>query len=97
MFSIQINPVLFFSFRIQAEVKVSNPEVKESSQEELRELEMSETRIILLYSTKFEGAKIMKWAKEAGLTGRSYVWIVTQSVIGEGTALADLPAGMLGK
>ena len=58
---------------------------------------MSETRIILLYSTKFEGAKIMKWAKEAGLTGRSYVWIVTQSVIGEGTALADLPAGMLGK
>ena len=45
----------------------------------------------------FEGAKIMKWAKEAGLTGRSYVWIVTQSVIGEGTALADLPAGMLGK
>ena len=40
----------------------------------------------------------MRWAKEAGLTGRSYVWIVTQSVIGETTeALADLPAGMLGK
>ena len=40
----------------------------------------------------------MRWAKEAGLTGRSYVWIGTQSVIGESTeALADLPAGMLGK
>ena len=59
---------------------------------------MSETRIILLYSTKIEGGNIMKWAKEAGLTGRSYVWIGTQSVIGESTeALADLPAGMLGK
>ena len=59
---------------------------------------MSETRIILLYSTKIEGGNIMRWAKEAGLTGRSYVWIGTQSVIGESTeALADLPAGMLGK
>ena len=39
----------------------------------------------------------MKWAGEAGLTGRSYVWIVTQSVIGESNeALPDLPAGMLG-
>ena len=69
-----------------------------SSQEDLRELEMSETRIILLYSTKLEGGNIMKWAREAGLTGRSYVWIATQSVIGESNeALPDLPAGMLGK
>jgi hypothetical protein len=40
----------------------------------------------------------MKWAKEAGLTGKSYVWIATQSVIGESKeALAHFPAGMLGK
>jgi hypothetical protein len=40
----------------------------------------------------------MKWAKEAGLTGKSYVWIATQSVIGESKeALLHFPAGMLGK
>ena len=40
----------------------------------------------------------MKWAKEAGLTGKSYVWIATQSVIGESKeALQHFPAGMLGK
>jgi hypothetical protein len=39
----------------------------------------------------------MKWAKEAGLTGKSYVWIATQSVIGESKeALQHFPAGMLG-
>eukprot|EP00093_Oithona_nana_P005243 05243.XXX_109830_119428_1 [CDS] Oithona nana genome sequencing. len=79
-----------FSFRIQVEVKVS-------SKEDLRELEMSETRIVLLYSTNIEGSNIMKWASEAGLTGRSYVWIATQSVIGESVeGSPELPAGMLG-
>ena len=58
---------------------------------------MSETRIVLLYSTKIEGGNIMKWAKEAGLTGRSYVWIATQSVIGDSNDSKNLPAGMLGK
>ena len=79
------------SFRIQVEVKVS-------SKEDLRELEMSETRIVLLYSTNIEGSNIMKWASEAGLTGRSYVWIATQSVIGESVeGSPELPAGMLGE
>ena len=73
-------------------------EVKVSSKEDLRELEMSETRIVLLYSTNIEGSNIMKWASEAGLTGRSYVWIATQSVIGESTeGSPELPAGMLGE
>ena len=59
---------------------------------------MSETRIVLLYSTNIEGSNIMKWASEAGLTGRSYVWIATQSVIGESTeGSPELPAGMLGE
>jgi hypothetical protein len=79
-----------FSFNIQSEVKVK-------SKEDLRELELSETRIILLYSTRQEGSQIMRWAGQAGLTGNSFVWIATQSVIGEHKdALPDLPAGMLG-
>mgnify|MGYP001203614759 FL=1 len=83
--------ILNCSFRIQVEVKVS-------SKEDLRELEMSETRIVLLYSTNIEGSNIMKWASEAGLTGRSYVWIATQSVIGESVeGSPELPAGMLGE
>ncbi len=80
-----------FSCTIQAEVKVT-------SKEDLRALELSETRILLLYSTRQEGSDIMRWAKEAGLTGNSFVWIATQSVIGESKeALPELPAGMLGK
>ena len=79
-------------------------EVKISSQQDLNELGKSDTRILLLYSTKQEGSQIMTWAKEAGLTENSYVWIATQSVIGETpedgqktSALPEYPAGMLGK
>ena len=61
----------FSSFRIQLEVKVS-------SREDLHDLEMSETRILLLYSTRQEGSQIMKWAKEAGLTAKSYVTFLTR-------------------
>ena len=87
---IKIFPPLF-SFRIQVEAKVT-------SREDLRNLEMSETRILLLYSTKPEARQIMEWAKEAGLTGDSYVWVTTQSVIGESKeASSDFPAGMLGR
>ena len=79
------------SFRIQLEVKVS-------TREDLRALEESETRILLLYATRPEGENIMQWAKEAGLTSKSYIWVATQSVIGESRdASPDLPAGMLGK
>ncbi len=71
--------------------------MKVNSREDLRELEQSETRILLLYSTRQEGNDIMGWAREAGLAGDSYVWIATQSVIGESKeALAEFPAGMLG-
>ena len=71
--------------------------MKVKSASDLRELELSETRIILLYSTRQEGNDIMGWAKTAGLTGNSFVWIATQSVIGDSKeALAEFPAGMLG-
>ena len=80
-----------FRFTIQVEVKVT-------SKEDLAALELSDSRIVLLYSTRQEGSDIMKWAAEAGLTGDSFVWVATQSVIGEvKEALPELPAGMLGK
>ena len=64
----------------------------------MRELALSETRILLLYSTKPEARQIMEWAADAGLTGDSYVWVTTQSVIGESKeASSDFPAGMLGE
>ena len=67
------------------------------AEEDLAELQLSETRILVLYATRQEGSRIMRWAAAAGLAGTSYVWIATQSVIGESKeALADFPAGMLG-
>ena len=69
-----------------------------TSKEDLAALELSDSRIVLLYSTRQEGSDIMKWAAGAGLTGNSFVWVATQSVIGEiKEALPELPAGMLGK
>ena len=73
-----------------------------SSRDDLKQVKDSETRILLLYATKAEGANIMRWAKEEGLTSKSYIWVATQSVIGasdrsgERRASSDLPAGMLG-
>ena len=87
--------IAIFRFFIQAEVKVTK-------EEHIDKLVDSETRIILLYSTKDEANNIMEWARGKELTGNNYVWIVTQSVIGEsrkGTASAkpQFPVGMLGK
>ena len=68
------------------------------TREDLREVALSETRIILLYSTRQEGSHIMEWAGEMGLTGNSFVWIATQSVIGEKKETHnEFPAGMLGE
>ena len=55
----------------------------------------------MLYATKEEAASILDWARERELTGNNFVWIVTQSVIGEsknGVAQTkpQFPVGMLG-
>jgi len=83
-------------FYIQAEVKVTQAA-------HMDELVNSETRIILLYSTKEEANSIMGWARERELTGTNFVWVVTQSVVGEMsgtparfTAKPQFPIGMLG-
>ena len=45
--------------------------------------------VTLLYcSTQKEAKEIMREAKEAGLTKQTYVWIVTQPVIGSDLDLA---------
>ena len=53
---------------------------------------------MLLYSTSKEAGPIMQAAHKLDLTGKNYVWIVTQSVIGENVGTRNnFPVGMLGK
>ena len=56
----------------------------------------------MLYATREEAARLLEWARERELTGHDYVWIVTQSVIGESRAgvaptKPQFPVGMLGE
>ena len=76
--------------------------MKVTKSEHIDEILQSETRIIMLYATREEAAEILDWAKGRGLTGNNYVWIVTQSVIGESRngqapSKPTFPIGMLGK
>lgn len=69
------------------------------SENDLAPLVHSEARILLLYCTKDEAKWIMQAATKHGLTGSNYVWIVTQSVMGDKVSdisSLDLPIGMLG-
>lgn len=67
----------------------------------LSELAASEVRIILLYCTQTEAAKIMIRAEQIGLTSNKYLWLVTQSVVGNPednlNIRESLPTGMIGK
>ena len=67
----------------------------------MSELAESEVRIILLYCTQSEGSHIMKEAAKRGLTSRKYLWLVTQSVVGDPDDVLstrnDLPTGMIGE
>ncbi|XP_066971386.1 glutamate receptor ionotropic, NMDA 2B-like isoform X1 [Macrobrachium rosenbergii] len=64
---------------------------------DLMELVNSEARILFLYSTRSEAAAILAKAAVLGLTGRNYLWIVTQSVIqSQLEAPMEFPVGMLG-
>ena len=57
----------------------------------------TEARVFLLYSTRKEAEGIMREANHLGLTGKSYVWIATQAVIGSSLhAPEEFPVGMLG-
>ncbi|KAA0188752.1 hypothetical protein HAZT_HAZT005684 [Hyalella azteca] len=70
----------------------------ERAEDDLTRVKNSEARILLLYSTKAEGEEIMLAAESLGLTGKNYVWIVTQSIIGENLEGKNaFPVGMLGE
>ena len=61
----------------------------------------SEVRIVLLYCTQAESTVIMDKAAKAGLTGAKYLWMATQSVVGDtghrSSSRRALPTGMLGE
>ncbi|XP_013781650.2 glutamate receptor ionotropic, NMDA 2B-like isoform X1 [Limulus polyphemus] len=86
-----------FTYNIM-DVFVIKTKTRKKIAEEIEFLKYSEVRVILLYSTKEEGAEIMGAANDLGITGKNYVWIVTQSVFGtaENNAPTEFPIGMLG-
>lgn len=64
---------------------------------DLMQLVNSDARVMLLYCTKDEANEILKDANDLHLTGENYVWVVTQSVIGESLQpKTSFPPGMLG-
>lgn len=68
----------------------------------LSKLKDTETRIILLYATNEEASKILQAATEMNLTEKDFVWICTQSIVGDiGDQKRIVPhtfqPGMLGK
>lgn len=63
---------------------------------DLVELVNSESRVMLLYSTREEATHILSAARDYKITGENYVWVVTQSVIENLQTPYQFPVGMLG-
>lgn len=83
-------------YNVQAVFKVS-----ELNGWDVTSLASSEVRIIILYCTQSEASLILEAAEKSGLTSNKYLWIVTQSVIGDpgdrSINRRALPIGMLGR
>ena len=88
-------PSLFRDYVIQ-DVFVTT----ESSGWDLSEVASSEVRIVLLYCTRAEAGPIMREARRRGLTSPQFMWLATQSVVGDPGDFVgsgrDLPVGMIG-
>lgn len=65
--------------------------------QDLTDLINSESRVMLLYSTREEANNILRAAHELKITGENYVWVVTQSVIGNLQPSHHFPVGMIGR
>ncbi|KYN13357.1 Glutamate [NMDA] receptor subunit epsilon-2 [Trachymyrmex cornetzi] len=78
-----------FKFTILSAILVTEPH-------DLLELVKSESRVMLLYSTREEATHILTAAREYKITGENYVWVVTQSVIENLQSPSQFPVGMLG-
>lgn len=87
-----------YSFTI-LDILTVNKYYRDELVDELRPLSQSEARVIILYSTKREAQEILAAAADLGMTGKNYMWIVTQSVLGRATGIApgEFPSGMLGR
>ena len=75
--------------------------VSEASGWDMSEVAATEVRILLLYSTQAESASILESAAAVGLTSSEYLWMVTQSVVGnadhKSSSRKSLPVGMIGE
>lgn len=81
------------------DIVITKSKSRLSLKEDLEPLLRSEARVILLHSNKLEAQEIMAAATTLKLTGKNYIWIVTQSVVGmtsEYYAPGEFPSGMLG-
>ncbi|XP_006569535.1 glutamate receptor ionotropic, NMDA 2B isoform X2 [Apis mellifera] len=78
-----------FKFTILNAILVTDPR-------DLMELVNSESRVMLLYSTREEAIRILGAAHDYKITGENYVWVVTQSVIENLQTPSQFPIGMLG-
>ncbi|KYN08766.1 Glutamate [NMDA] receptor subunit epsilon-2 [Cyphomyrmex costatus] len=78
-----------FKFTILSAILVTEPH-------DLLELVNSESRVMLLYSTREEATHILTAARDYKITGENYVWVVTQSVIENLQTPSQFPVGMLG-
>ncbi|XP_076634855.1 glutamate ionotropic receptor NMDA type subunit 2 isoform X3 [Colletes latitarsis] len=78
-----------FKFTILSAILVTEPH-------DLLELVNSESRVMLLYSTREEATHILNAAHDYKITGENYVWVVTQSVIENLQTSNQFPVGMLG-
>jgi hypothetical protein len=63
---------------------------------DLIQLVNSESRVMLLYSTREEAIHILNAARDYKITGENYVWVVTQSVMENLQTPFAFPVGMLG-
>ncbi|XP_032665880.1 glutamate receptor ionotropic, NMDA 2B isoform X2 [Odontomachus brunneus] len=79
-----------FKFTILSAILVTDP------RHDLQELIKSESRVMLLYSTREEATSILSAATDQKITGENYVWVVTQSVIENLQTPSQFPVGMLG-
>ena len=88
--------VLTRDFVVQGVFKVS-----EASGWDVSEVAATEVRILLLYCTQAESGLILGSAAAAGLTSPEYLWMVTQSVVGDpndrSSSRKSLPVGMIGE
>ncbi|KOC67486.1 Glutamate [NMDA] receptor subunit epsilon-2 [Habropoda laboriosa] len=78
-----------FKFTILSAILVTHPR-------DLLELVNSESRVMLLYSTREEAITILTAAHDYKITGENYVWVVTQSVMENLQTPSQFPVGMLG-